>query len=215
VSAGPYVISVVGTKFHVGVDDDRVSVEVEQGVVEVWRGARSVRLVQGDSWAGPIRGLDSMVGDRRPSLAGASSRRASAADSPVRAENGPASVELAAARSALSQGRPEDALTMLTHCAKGVGPAAENAAYEMGRVLRDGLRRPRAAVTAWVTYRTRFPNGLLRAETDLSILETLARVGDRAAALVEVESFLARYPNSERRDEVARLAARLRGATGP
>jgi hypothetical protein len=130
-------------------------------------------------------------------------------------ENGPASVELTAARSALKEGRSEDALVMLTHCAKGVGPAAENAAYEMGRVLRDGLSRPRAAVVAWVTYRTRFPKGLLRAEADLSILETLARVGDKAAALSEAQAFLSRYPNSERRDEVATLAARLRGATGP
>ena len=215
VSAGPYVITVVGTKFHVGVDDDRVSVEVEQGVVEVWRGARSVRLVQGDFWAGPIRGLEALGGERRPSLASASLRRASPADTPVPVENGPASVELTAARSALREGRSEDALVMLTHCAKGVGPAAENAAYEMGRVLRDGLRRPRAAVAAWVTYRTRFPKGLLRAEADLSILETLARVGDKAAALSEAQAFLSRYLNSERRDEVATLAARLRGATGP
>ena len=215
VSAGPYVISVVGTKFHVGVDDDRVSVEVEQGVVEVWRGARSVRLVQGDSWAGPIRGLSSSEVEHRPSPAGASLRRVSALASPAPVENGPAGVELAEARTALGEGRPEDALTMLNHCAKGVGPAAENAAYEMGRILRDGLGRPQAAVKAWVAYRTRFPNGLLRAETDLSILETLARVGDKAAALSEVESFLARYPNSERRDEVTKLAARLRGATGP
>jgi len=139
----------------------------------------------------------------------------SAVASPAPVENGPAGVELAEARTALGEGRPEDALTMLNHCAKGVGPAAENAAYEMGRILRDGLGRPRAAVKAWVACRTRFPNGLLRAETDLSILETLARVGDKAAALSEVESFLARYPNSERRDEVTKLAARLRGATGP
>jgi transmembrane sensor len=211
VSAGPYVISVVGTKFHVGVGDDRVSVEVEQGVVEVWRGARSVRLVEGDSWAGPIRGLASPALERRPSL-GTSLRRTSLVDSPARAENGPASVELTEARMALSEGRPEDGLVMLTHCSKGVGPAAENAAYEMGRVLRDGLHRPRAALAAWVTYRTRFPNGLLRAEADLSILETLAKVGDKAAALSEAEAFLARYPNSERRDEVAKLAARVRGA---
>jgi ferric-dicitrate binding protein FerR (iron transport regulator) len=210
VSAGPYVISVVGTKFHVGVGDDRVSVEVEQGVVEVWRGARSVRLVEGDSWAGPIRGLASPAVERRPSL-GASLRHTSIVDSPARAENGPASVELTEARMALSEGRPEDALAMLTHCSKGVGPAAENAAYEMGRVLRDGLHRSRAAVAAWVAYRTRFPKGLLRAEADLSILETLARVGDKAAALSEAEAFLARYPSSERRDEVAKLAARVRG----
>ena len=115
----------------------------------------------------------------------------------------------------MREGRPEDALRMLTQSAKGVGPAAENAAYEMGRVLRDGLRRPRAGVTAWVSYRTRFPNGLLRAEADLSIVETLAKLGDKAAALSEAEAFLRHYTNSERRDEVARLAERLRGAIGP
>jgi transmembrane sensor len=215
VAAGPYVITVVGTKFHVGVDDDRVSVEVEEGVVEVWRGARSVRLGQGDSWAGSIRGLVSPGGERRPLLAGASWRRTSSVSNPPPVESGPASAELAQARTALAEGRPEDALGMLTQSAKGVGPSAENAAYEMGRVLRDGLHRPRAAVAAWVTYRTRFPNGLLRAEADLSILETLARLGDRASALSEAESFLLRYPKSERRDEVAKLAARVRGATGP
>ena len=211
VSAGPYVITVVGTKFHVGVGDDRVSVEVEEGVVEVSRGARSVRLVAGDSWAGALRGLAPPVVEHRPSLASASFRRTSLADSPAPVENGPASVELTEARSALREGRPEDSLAMLSHCAKGGGPAAENAAYEMGRVLRDGLQRPRAAVAAWGAYRTRFPNGLLRAEADLSILETLAKLGDKAAALTEAEAFLARYPNGERRDEVARLAARVRG----
>ena len=213
VSAGPYVITVVGTKFHVGVGDDRVSVDVDEGVVEVWRGARSVRLVEGDSWAGPMRGLAPPAVEHRPSLAGAFSRRTSSlADSPAPVENGPASMELTDARSAIREGRPEDALAMLSHCAKGGGPAAENAAYEMGRVLRDGLHRPRAAVAAWGAYRTRFPNGLLRAEVDLSILETLAKLGDKAAALTEAEAFLARYPNSERRDEVAKLAARVRGA---
>jgi len=215
VSAGPYVISVVGTKFHVGVGDDRVSVEVEEGVVEVWRGNRSVRLGEGDSWAGPMRGPTFAGVERRPSVASAPLRRASAGASPTSAENSSASAELAEARIAMGEGRADDALEMLTHCAKGTGPAAENAAYEMGRVLRDGLRRPRAAVAAWVAYRTRFPNGLLRAEADLSILETLARVGDKSAALVEAEAFLARYPHSERHDEVVKLAARVRGTTGP
>ena len=212
VSAGPYVITVVGTKFHVGVGDDRVSVEVEEGVVEVWRGARSVRLVEGDSWAGPMRGVAPPAVEHRPSLASLSSRRTSLADSHAPVESGPASAELTEARSAIREGRPEDALAMLSHCAKGAGPAAENAAYEMGRVLRDGLHRPRGAVAAWGAYRTRFPDGLLRAEADLSILETLAKLGEKAAALAEAEAFLTRYPKSERRDEVAKLAARVRGA---
>ena len=215
VSAGPYVITVVGTKFHVGVDDARVAVDVEEGVVEVWRGSRSVRLAAGDSWAGPIRGLASPGGERRVSLAGASLRRATPAAGAPPVENGPANAEPAEARTALGEGRQEDALEMLTQRGRGAGPAAENAAYELGRVLRDSLHRPRAAVAAWVNYRTRFPNGLLRAEADLSIVETLAGLGDRAAALSEAEAFLSRYPNSERRGEVAKLAARVRGATGP
>jgi len=222
VSAGPYVVTVVGTKFHVGVGDDRVSVEVEEGVVEVWRGARSVRLTEGDAWAGPTHGAaSSAVVEHRVALAspssprrasyGTSSRPASSAETASPAP----SVELKEARVALSEGRPEEALDILAGCAKGTGPAAENAAYEIGRVLRDDLHRPRAALAAWGQYRTRFPRGLLRAETDLSILETLANVGEKRAALVEAEAFLVRYPNSERRDEVAKLAARVRGTIGP
>ncbi|HEX7598398.1 MAG TPA: FecR domain-containing protein [Polyangia bacterium] len=224
VSAGPYIVTVVGTKFHVGVTDDRVSVDVEEGVVEVSRGARSVRLEKGDSWAGPVRGLGSSAVDHRSSpaslrpasLVGRASSSSAADKSPasVAADRSPASVELREARAELGQGHSEEALAILTRCAKGTGPAAENAAYEMGRVLRDRLHRPREAIAAWAQYRARFPGGLLRAETDLSLLETLASLGEKSRALTEADAFLARYPNSERRAEVAKLAARLRGAAG-
>ena len=36
---------------------------------------------------------------------------------------------------------------------------------------------PRKAVAAWDRYRTRYPNGLLRAEADLSVIDTLATLG--------------------------------------
>jgi hypothetical protein len=85
----------------------------------------------------------------------------------------------------------------------------------MGRVLRDRLHRPKAAVAAWNQYRGRFPHGLLRAETDLSILETLSSLGENKSALAEADAFLERYPRSERRQEVSKLAARLRATTGP
>jgi outer membrane protein assembly factor BamD (BamD/ComL family) len=80
--------------------------------------------------------------------------------------------------------------------------------------LRDRLHRPREAVSAWNRYRSRFPRGLLRAEADLSVIETLASMDERVAALAEAEAFLARHPASERRAEVERLAGRLRGAVG-
>jgi hypothetical protein len=56
---------------------------------------------------------------------------------------------------------------------------------------------------------------LLRAEADISILETLLSIGDRPAALVEAEAFLQRHPQSERRAEVERIAGRLRQALAP
>jgi transmembrane sensor len=254
VAAGPYVISVVGTKFRVGVAEGRVSVEVEEGVVEVSRGDRTVRLTEGDSWAGPMRGPAPSAAEHRSSVGKIAVRRTShtasaspepvapapsfapapVADDPVvapplantpmssatakpvvAASTVPASAELKEARAALNDGRSEDALDIFSHCAKGTGPAAENAAYEMGRVLRDRLHRPKAAIAAWNQYRSRFPRGLLRAETDLSVLETLASLGENKAALAEAEAFLARYPRGERREEVSKLAARVRATTGP
>jgi ferric-dicitrate binding protein FerR (iron transport regulator) len=198
VGAGPYLISVIGTRFSVRVTDERVSVDVEEGVVEVWRSMRSVRLSAGDSWAGPLSVV--AAAGRKPS---ASVRQAVAADS-----------ELREAQEALAAGRLREAVDVLGKLARGSGPTAENAAYEMGRILRDRLHRPREAVSAWNRYRSRFPRGLLRAEADLSVIETLASMDERVAALAEAEAFLARHPASERRAEVERLAGRLRGAVG-
>src|SRR5206468_908379 len=51
--AGPYLISVLGTKFQVRVAADSVGVDVEEGVVEVSRGARVVRVQAGEAWSSP------------------------------------------------------------------------------------------------------------------------------------------------------------------
>lgn len=116
------------------------------------------------------------------------------------------------AQAALQAGDTSRALETLDRIAAGTGPAAENAAYEIGRITRYNLNRPRQAIALWDKYRTRFPSGLLRTETDLSIVDTLSSLGDAHAALREAEAFLARHPTSERRAEVQKLAERLRAA---
>jgi TolA-binding protein len=116
------------------------------------------------------------------------------------------------AKAALADGQPERALEILDALSRGAGPAAENAAYEMGLVLRDHLLKPRQAIAAWKRYRNRAPRGLLRAEADLQIIETQLAVGDRDQAQSEVEAFLDRHPDSERRHEMSRLLQRLRGS---
>ena len=214
VTVGPYVVTVVGTKFDVRIVNHTVGVEVTEGVVEVWRGAHSTRLVAGDAWHGPLY-LEDVQKDVQkdvqttPAVVAPAERPV-----PTATTRSPAltSHSLQEAQAVLAAGDTNKALEILSYAAQGSGPAAENAAYEIGRITRYNLKHPRQAVALWDKYRARFPTGLLRTETDLSIVETLAQIGDVHAALAEADAFIARHPNSERRLEVQRLAERLRAA---
>jgi hypothetical protein len=210
VTAGPYVVTVVGTKFDVRVDSRTVGVEVSEGVVEVWHGSHSTRLAAGDSWQGPNRAEDKEVEASAPAEKPAPSPRL-ALRHPIKGAT-MLGRGMQQAQAALQAGDTSKALETLDRIAAGTGPAAENAAYEIGRITRYTLNRPRQAISLWDKYRTRFPSGLLRTETDLSIVDTLSSLGDAHAALLEAEAFLARHPTSERRAEVQKLAERLRAA---
>jgi tetratricopeptide (TPR) repeat protein len=200
------VVTVVGTKFDVQVASRTVGVDVTEGVVEVWRGSHSTRLVAGDSWHGPLYPEETQANTAAPAPA----------EKPMPAPAGkpaiPTARGLQEAQAALQAGDTSRAVEILARAAQGSGPAAENAAYELGRITRYNLNRPRQAVALWDKYRTRFPAGLLRTETDLSIVETLSQMGEVRAALAEADAFLARHPTSERRQDVLRLAERLRAA---
>jgi len=113
------------------------------------------------------------------------------------------------ARAARSSGEPRKALELYRALAQRGGAAGENAEYEIGRVLRDGLGQPREAIAAWRAYRAQHPRGLLRTEADVSLIETLVAVNDRAGALGEASDFVRRYPDSERRVEIGGLAGDL------
>ena len=120
--------------------------------------------------------------------------------------------ESAAARAALAAGDAPRALQLYRTLAQGTGPSAENAGYEVGKVLNEKLGQPANAVAAWRHYRAAHPDGILRVEADVSIIETLARTGDSDEALSEANDFLRRRLDSERRAEIARLAGDLPGA---
>jgi tetratricopeptide (TPR) repeat protein len=122
--------------------------------------------------------------------------------------------ESTAARAALASGDAPRALQLYRALAQGTGPSAENASYEIGKVLNEKLGQPANAVAAWRRYRSANPDGMLRAEADVSIIETLARIGDTDEALSEANDFLRRRPDSERRAEIARLAGDLYRARG-
>jgi hypothetical protein len=120
----------------------------------------------------------------------------------------------ATARTALAAGDPTKALQIYRALALKTGPVAENAAYEVGKVLNEKMDQPEGAVAAWRRYRLDYPDGILRVEADVSIIETLARAGSADEALSEANDFLRRRPDSERRAEIARLAGDLYRARG-
>ena len=126
----------------------------------------------------------------------------------------PAGDPTAIARAALASGDATRALKMYRALAQRTGPAAENAAYEVGKILSERLGQPASAVAAWRRYRTEHPGGILRVEADVSIIETLARTGQSEDALAEAIDFLRRHPESERRGEIARVIGDLHRARG-
>lgn len=214
VAAGPYVVVVVGTKFNLGVTTRQVSVDVREGIVEVWRGGHMIRLHAGGSWKGPAR----MGRSIRPRLAPPGRPQARVAPLPDRTssnglEQSPSDA-YREAQAALDWTDTAIGLSMLRQLAETSGPSAENASYRIGQVQRDQLFQPRQAIVTWSRYRERFPQGVLRHEADFSIIETLLTLGDRATARLEVEAFLRRHPRSERYAQVKAIAATLAASAG-
>jgi hypothetical protein len=208
--AGPYTISVLGTKFQVRVAGDSVGVDVEEGVVEVSRGARVVRVEAGEFWTSPSGGEQRPRAHLARAIEHVGVTQPAPSPAPV-VTAAAAADQFRLAQMALADRHPQRALEILEALARGQGPSAENAAYEVGRILRYHLMRPKQALTAWYRYRARFPQGMLRAETDMSIVDALLVTGDKAGALSEAEAFLARHPQSERRDDISRIVSQLRG----
>jgi hypothetical protein len=206
IAAGPYVVVVVGTKFTLGVSTRLVTVDVREGAVQIWKGGQMTRLPAGGSWKGPNRGGHPSRSRQRTVLRSPSRAPAVAAAPPEPTDS------YEDAKAALDRNDTAIGLGMLRRLADGRGPNVENAGFLVGRVLRDQLYQPRQAIEAWRRYRERFPDGGLRHEADVSIIETLLALKDTANLRVEVESFLRRHPQSERHAEMKALADRLAGA---
>jgi hypothetical protein len=102
-----------------------------------------------------------------------------------------------------------EALTCYQDQAAQNGLAGETAQYQLARLWRDSLGDLASALAAFQTQRSRFPDGALRTEADLSIIELLPRLGRHADALAESEQFLIAHPKAERRGEIHLLRGNI------
>ena len=210
VLAGPYRVVVLGTRFKVRMNDARrVFVDVQDGVAEVWDQANLARIGAGETWASPdVPAPVAPVSADAPAHTHPHARAVALASPGGRSDLSDGDAE-AAAREALASGDAAHALSLYRALAQHGGAAGENAAYEVGKILRDRLGQPANAVVAWRRYRSDHPNGILRVETDVSIIETLVHSGDTVGALGEANDFIRNHPDSERRAEIARVAGDL------
>jgi hypothetical protein len=207
VQAGAYRVVVAGTRFRVDIapSNQAIRVAVESGTAEIFAAdapdAPLAHLSPGSRWAS----------DARPPEAGASTIPEAAAGEKT-SERDPVQIAFGSAR------RHHRTSSRMAENLEGrsstEGLAAENAAYERGKNLRDVQHRSDAALMIWRECRQQHPSGALRPEVDLSIFETLVRTHDVTAAIGEGAGFLRRYPDSERRSEVARLVGDLHRTRG-
>jgi hypothetical protein len=116
----------------------------------------------------------------------------------------------ARARNEESAGRPAQAALLYAQLAQGDGVRAGNALYELARLRLHALGQPAQALQAVDEYRRRFPAGPLLQEAALTAIEARLAIGEEEGALREMDSFLARFGDSERAGEVRSLRASLR-----
>lgn len=208
VLAGPYRVVVLGTRFKLRMSDARrVFIDAQEGVLEVWEHARLARLAPGETWASPE--IPAPAADAPPAHAHPHTRSVAVATPGSDSSFAGSNDAEANAQAALAAGETTRALGLYRALAQHGGPASENAAYEIGKILRDRLGQPANAIAAWRRYRADRPNGVLRVETDVSIIETLVHAGDATGALAEANDFIRNHPDSERRAEIARVAGDL------
>ncbi len=216
VRAQKYRVVVLGTKFGVAVRGDKqVDVDVAEGVVEVWSDVRVARLERGESWHSTPGEAPPAAEQAAPVVAPEPAPAPAAVTPEVELVIAPAADTHKPSRRHTS--RRSSSRVAVAAAAEPApvrtGPGAENAAYEIGKVLSE-RGQPASAVAAWRRYRADYPNGILRVEADVSIIETLARAGETDDALAEATDFLRRRPDSERRGEIARVAGDLYRARG-
>jgi hypothetical protein len=105
--------------------------------------------------------------------------------------------------------RAQEALTCYQEQAAQSGLAGETALYELARLWRDSFGALDRSLAAFQAQRARFPNGVLRTEADLSIIELLPRLDRHADALAESAHFLTAHPKAERRGELHLLRGNI------
>ena len=208
VVSGMYHFVALGTQFHVSVASDRVELEVVEGTVGVFTGSKLLARVEpGTTWSsaspssprGQASGEPAFHPGNTPPVeptGGGTTRQESGAEAPDCAALG-------------RSGNTQSALDCYGKQAARSGMAGELALYEIARLRKDVLSDYAGALDALKTYDTRFPNGSLRGEVQVSRVELLGRLGRNDEALAESARLLDTPWGKERAPDLHLLRGNL------
>jgi ferric-dicitrate binding protein FerR (iron transport regulator) len=215
VAAANITFRVVGTRFRVSLQGQEPKLEVSEGTVAVVEDGRIVVRVTAGGWwnaDAPARAEEPPSEQPRPATveqprpAAIEQPRPAAIEQPRPAAAAPNPEPcLAMAR----QGQTREALRCLQPISRGSGLSAEMAIYEISRLQRDVLGDGPAALATLQGYATRFPDGALHAEAQLSRISLLARLGHTQEALAESGRLLSGAGGRERGAELHLLRGDL------
>lgn len=203
VQAGAYRFEVIGTKFRVVHDQNRVELAVDEGTVAVWSGSELLERVEaGGRWRPEVPRPTPKLPD------GIGSARSPAAV-PADPVETPRPAEAVDCLKYARQGEHTGAESCFEDRSKGSGLGAEMALYELARLRKDVLGNPAGAHDALREYRQRFPNGSLLGEVDFSMVEVLVRLERHEEALRESERLLQSPFGRERQGQLRFLRGNI------
>jgi hypothetical protein len=107
------------------------------------------------------------------------------------------------------RGQPARAENCFLQQSTGTGLVAQMALYELARLRKDALGDAAGAHRALADYRERFPDGSLRTEVEVSMVELLVRLGRFEQALTESEHLLQTSYGQERSVQLRLLRGNL------
>jgi transmembrane sensor len=208
---GSAYVEVIGTIFTVDRLPAGVRVSVERGVVKVVSGQHEMRLSEGTAEVVPLEAdappaiPATHVPARGPERVEPRPSKGTARPAAVNDEPG---ALLRSSEEARRSGHPQDAVTALQRLLGNHprDPRAPYAAFILGRVLLEEMHRPREAAAAFARVEALDANTPLVQDALAREVESWARAGDLDRARQAAGTYLGRYPNGRRADEVRRYS---------
>lgn len=204
VDAGPVTVRVVGTRFRVTRDGDRVTVQVERGRVQVQSPAGATFVGAGESWPSATAAAEVRPRDRAQAI--------ERAQEPVPQEEAvsPAEMLFAEATAARRAGRYDAAATGYSSLIEQFprDGRASLASYELGRMYLDAMHQPGRAIAPLRRAISSAPRGASYREDAMArLVAAYSRSNQTEACMQARDRYLAEYASGLHRTAVSRSCA--------